>query len=458
MFRKVLVANRGEIALRVIRACRELGIKSVAVYSTADEDSLAVSHADEAVRIGPEHPRRSYLSIPAIMEAVALSGADAVHPGYGFLSEDPDFAEVCEHVGVAFIGPPHDVMARLGDKSRARELMADCGLPLLPGTLSPLRDLEEAVRTADKTGYPLIIKAAMGGGGRGMRIAREPAELPGAFRQACADAHRFFGDGRVYAERFVEAARHVEVQVLGDGYGNVVCLGERDCTIQRRNQKLIEETPAPGLPAALVGRICQAAIAGARAAGYVGAGTFEFLVDPDHRFYFMEVNSRIQVEHPVTEVATGIDLVHEQLGIAAGERLGFGQSDLRPRGTVIECRVNAEDPERQFIPAPGLLTAFQPPGGPFVRVDSHCFPGMRISGAYDSLLAKVIVWAPGRTEAIARMRRALAEFRIEGPGIRTTAPFLSRILDHRDFRAAAHTTGFVARLLEGAVERPSNHC
>ncbi|HEX3961269.1 MAG TPA: acetyl-CoA carboxylase biotin carboxylase subunit [Trebonia sp.] len=448
MFRKILVANRGEIALRVIRACRELGIRSVAVYSSADEDSLAVSHADEAVRIGPEHPRRSYLSIPAILEAVALSGADAVHPGYGFLSEDPDFAEVCEREGVAFIGPPHDVMAQLGDKSRARELIAASGLPLLPGTMRPVRDLDEALRTADQTGYPVIIKAAMGGGGRGMRIARQPSELSGAFHQASADAQRFFGDGRVYAERFVEAARHVEVQVLCDGYGNVVCLGERDCTIQRRNQKLIEETPAPGLPEALVEQIHRAAVAGARAARYVGAGTFEFLVDPGHRFYFMEVNSRIQVEHPVTEVATGIDLVQEQIRIAAGERLGFGQSDLRPRGAVLECRINAEDPDRQFTPTPGLITVFQPPGGPFVRVDSHCFPGMRISGSYDSLLAKVIVWAPGRAEAIARMRRALAELQIDGPGVRTTTPFLGRILDRHEFRTAAHTTGLVARLLE----------
>ncbi|MFI0450361.1 acetyl/propionyl/methylcrotonyl-CoA carboxylase subunit alpha [Actinomadura sp. 6N118] len=450
MFDKVLVANRGEIALRVIRACRELGIRSVAAYSSADEDSLAVSGADEAVRIGPEHPRRSYLSIPAMVEAAALSGADAVHPGYGFLSEEPDFAEVCQNAGLSFIGPPHDVLAQLSDKSRARELMASCGLPLLPGSLQPLRDLDESWRTADQIGYPLIIKAAMGGGGRGMRIVRCPAELPGAFRQACADAHAFFGDGRVYAERFVQAARHVEVQVFCDAYGAVVCLGERDCTIQRRNQKLIEETPAPGLPPALVERICQAAVAGARAARYVGAGTFEFLVDSDHRFYFMEVNCRIQVEHPVTEVATGIDLVQEQIRIAAGERLGFDQSDVRPQGAVIECRVNAEDPERQFTPAPGLLTGFQPPGGPFVRVDTHCFPGMRISAAYDSMLAKVIVWAPGRAEAIARMRRALGEFRIDGPGVHTTAPFLDRVLDHCDFRCAEHTTGLATHLLDGS--------
>jgi acetyl-CoA carboxylase, biotin carboxylase subunit len=449
MFHKVLVANRGEIALRVIRACRERGIRSVAVYSTADENSLAVSAADEAVRIGPEHPRRSYLSIPAIMEAVALSGADAVHPGYGFLSEDPDFAEVCQKAGVAFIGPPPDVLGQLGDKSRARELMAAAGLPLLPGTVHPLRDLDDAVRTADRIGYPLIIKAALGGGGRGMRIAYGAADLPDAYRQACADAHAFFGDGRVYAERYLQAARHVEVQVLCDAYGEVVCLGERDCTIQRRNQKLIEETPAPGLERALVERIHQAAIVGARAAGYVGAGTFEFLVDSDRRFYFMEVNSRIQVEHPVTEVATGMDLVHEQFRIAAGERLDFGQSDVQPRGAVIECRVNAEDPERQFIPAPGALTEFLPPGGPFVRVDTHCFPGMRICAAYDSLLAKVTVWAPDRTAAIARMRRALAEFRIDGAGVRTTAPFLRQVLDHPEFRAAEHTTNFVSRLVDG---------
>jgi acetyl-CoA carboxylase biotin carboxylase subunit len=449
MFHKVLVANRGEIALRVVRACRELGIRSVAVYSSADEDSLAVAHADEAVRIGPEHPRRSYLSIPAIMEAAALSGADAVHPGYGFLSEEPDFPEVCQKAGITFIGPPPDVLARLGDKSRARELMAECGLPLLPGTVHPLRDLGDALRTADRIGYPLIIKAAMGGGGRGMRIARGPADLPDAFRQACADAHSFFGDGRVYAERFVQDARHVEVQVLCDTHGDVVCLGERDCTVQRRNQKLIEETPAPGLPRALVEEIRRAAVTGARAARYVGAGTFEFLVDQERRFYFMEVNNRIQVEHPVTEVATRIDMVHEQIRVAAGERLGFGGPDVRPHGAVIECRVNAEDPDRDFTPAPGRLTEFLPPGGPFVRVDTHCFPGMRISGAYDSLLAKVIVWAPTRSEAIARMRRALAEFRIDGAGVRTTVPFLLRALDRPEFRDAAHTTNFAADLLDG---------
>jgi acetyl-CoA carboxylase biotin carboxylase subunit len=417
------------------------------VYSSADEDSLVVSGADEAVRIGPVHPRRSYLSIPAIIEAAALAGADAVHPGYGFLAEDPDFAEVCQSAGISFIGPQYDVLAQLGDKSRARELMAASGLPLLPGALHPLRDLDDATRTAERIGYPLIVKAALGGGGRGMRIARRPSELSDAFGQACADAHAFFGDGSVYAEHFVEAARHVEAQVLCDAYGNVVCLGERDCTIQRRNQKLIEETPAPGLPQPLIEQICQAAIAGARATGYVGAGTFEFLVDRDHHFYFMEVNSRIQVEHPVTEVATGIDLVREQIRIAAGEKLGFGQSNVRPRGAVLECRVNAEDPDRQFTPAPGLLTEFQPPGGPFVRVDTHCFHGMRISAAYDSLLAKVIVWAPDRTEAIARMRRALSEFRIAGAGVRTTAPFLHRLIDHPEFRRAAHTTSFVARLI-----------
>ncbi|WP_433170085.1 acetyl-CoA carboxylase biotin carboxylase subunit [Actinoallomurus sp. CA-150999] len=447
MFGKVLIANRGEIALRVVRACRELGVASVVVYSTEDENSAAVAAADETVRIGPAPARRSYLSIPAVIEAAAKTGADAIHPGYGFLSEDPDFAEVCEKEGFTFIGPPAAVLDRLGDKSRARRLMSDAGLPLLPGSLEPLANADEAARLASEIGCPLIIKAVVGGGGRGMRVVRHPGELAEAYARARADAQAFFGDARVYAERFLDTARHVEIQVLCDAYGNAVCLGERDCTTQRRNQKLLEETPAPGMPQGLLTEMRQAAVRGALAAGYVGAGTFEFLVSAERDFSFMEVNSRIQVEHPVTEMATGVDLVQEQIRIAAGLPLGFGQADIQPRGAVIECRINAENPDRDFAPAPGTLTEFVPPGGPFVRVDTYGFPGCRISAAYDSLLAKLVVWAPDRPAAIARMRRALAEFRIEGPGVHTTAGFLTRVLDDPAFRDGVHTTSLVSGLL-----------
>lgn len=444
MLRKVLIANRGEIALRVVRACRELGIASVVVYSDDDEGSAAVTAADERVRIGPAAAKRSYLNMPALLEAAARTGADAVHPGYGFLSEDPDFAEVCADEGLTFIGPPAEVLAVLGDKPRARALMARAGLPLLPGSSQPLRDLEEAVRLADEIGYPLVLKAVAGGGGRGMHVARSRADLAEAYTRSRVNAQTFFGDGRVYAERFLESARHVEVQVFCDAHGAAVSLGERDCTVQRRNQKLVEETPAPALPAAVLGAMEDGALRGARAAGYVGAGTFEFLVDPDHRFYFMEVNGRLQVEHAVTEMATGLDLVHEQLSVAAGAGLSFGQQDVERRGVVLECRVNAEDPERGFLPTPGQVERFRMPGGPFVRVDTHLFAGARISPAYDSLVAKVVVWGPDRTAALARMARALGEVEVAGRGIRTTAGFLVDVLAHPQFVAARHSTALVA--------------
>lgn len=445
MFGTVLIANRGEIALRIARTCKEMGIRTVVVYSSDDERSAAVSYADAAVRIGPPAPRRSYLNASAILEAAAQTGADAVHPGYGFLSEDPDFADACEKEGFAFIGPPAGVLERLGDKVRARELMLSAGLPLLPGSPRPVDDLDAAGEVALRIGYPLIIKAAAGGGGRGMRVVRRANELRTAYAATRADARAFFTDGRVYIEKYVEAGRHVEVQVLCDAYGAGVHLGERDCTTQRRQQKLIEETPAPRLSAALLDEMRQAAVRGALAAGYVGAGTFEFLVDDAGRFTFMEVNGRIQVEHPVTEMAVGIDLVGEQLRLAAGEPLGLRQEDVRSRGAVIECRVNAEDPGRDFAPTPGRLTAFDPPAGPFVRVDTHAGPGAWISPSYDSLLAKVIVWAPDRDRAIDRMRRALADFRVSGDGVRTTIPFLLELLDGRAFRAAEHRLGDLAR-------------
>ncbi len=446
MFRRVLIANRGEIALRVARACRELGVETVAVYSTEDADSAVVRYADQAVRIGPGPARRSYSNIPAIIEAARLSGADAIHPGYGFLSEDPDFAEVCEAEGFVFIGPPASVLARLGDKSDARAQMAAAGLPMLPGTPEPVESVEEAEAAAANIGFPLIIKAVAGGGGRGMRIVETPEDLADAFAQTRADALALFGDGRVYLERYLRSARHVEIQILADQYGNAVSLGARDCSVQRRRQKLVEETPPPGVPASVVEEMGKDAVRGALAVDYVGAGTFEFLVDDENRYYFMEINCRIQVEHPVTEMVTGVDLVAEQLRIAAGEPLSLRQEDIVPRGAAIECRVNAEDPARGFIPTPGRLERFHTPAGPFVRVDTHAEPGYRIPPTYDPLLAKVIVWGPDRDTAIRRMARALGEFQIEGPGVRNTVDFLSRVLRDERFRTGVHRTNLVDTL------------
>ncbi|MFD6268705.1 acetyl-CoA carboxylase biotin carboxylase subunit [Nocardia asteroides] len=443
--RKVLIANRGEIAVRVIRTCRELGIATVAVHSAADRVSAAVRLADERVQIGPAPAKRSYLSIPAIIEAARATGADAIHPGYGFLSEDPDFAEVCETEGFVFVGAPAAVMARLGDKSTARALMADAGLPLLPGSRDPIDDVDTARALAEEIGYPVIIKAVAGGGGRGMRVVRDGEDFGTAWQQTRATAAAVFGDGRLYLERYLESARHVEVQILADTHGTVVHLGLRDCSLQRRHQKLVEEAPAPGLSDELAEQIGAAAVRGCAAAGYVGAGTVEFLLAPDGEFYFMEVNCRLQVEHPVTEMVTGIDLVAEQLRIAAGEPLRVG-AGVRPSGVAIECRVNAEDPEREFAPAPGTLTECVLPAGPFVRVDTHIAAGYAVPPHYDSLLAKVVVWAPDRPAAIDRMRRALAETTIAGAGVATTTDFLHDILDHPRFRAAAHDTALIGSL------------
>jgi acetyl-CoA carboxylase, biotin carboxylase subunit len=442
-FGTVLIANRGEIALRVLRTCRELGIRTVVAYSAADAESPLVRAADGAVCIGPAAARYSYLNIPAIIEAARLAGADAIHPGYGFLSEDPDFAEVCEAEGLRFVGPPSALLALLGDKSSARTTMAKAGLPLLPGTLRPVQTAADAEKAAAEVGYPLIIKAVAGGGGRGMHVVTHPAELSATLARTRASALSFFGDGRVYVERYLPSARHVEVQILADNYGSVISLGARDCTVQRRRQKLIEETPPPSLAEAEVEQITRDAIRGAQDAGYIGAGTFEFIVDDTGQHYFMEVNCRIQVEHPVTEMVTGVDIVAEQFRIAAGQPLSMSQADVAPRGVAMECRVNAEDPDRDFAPAPGVLSEFWLPGGPFVRVDTHAEPGYRLAAAYDSLLAKVIVWAPTRVAAIGRMQRALREFRISGTGMRTTAGFLQRVLDDDRFRTARHRTSLV---------------
>jgi acetyl-CoA carboxylase biotin carboxylase subunit len=448
MFEKVLIANRGEIAVRVARACRELGVRTVAVYSTADSDSAVVRMADEAVRIGPPASRHSYLNMAAIVEAARQTGAEAIHPGYGFLSEDADFAEVCADNGLVFIGPDPEVVRVFGDKARARTLMRQAGLPLTEGSAEILPSAAAAREVAEQIGYPVIIKSVAGGGGRGMAVVWSPSELAGAYARTQLAAQATFGDPRVYLERYLVHARHVEVQVLCDSYGNGVHLGTRDCSAQRRHQKLVEEGPAPGLSPCTLDAIADAAVRGALAVGYRGAGTFEFLVDDTEGFRFIEANCRIQVEHPVTEMITGIDLVHEQLHIAAGVPLRMRQDEVRLRGAAIECRVNAEDPDRGFAPAPGRLDRFRPPGGPFTRVDTHGYPGYLVGPYYDSLLAKVIVWAPDRDLALNRMERALGEFDIAGPGVRTTIPFLRRILDDAGFRKGRYSTGLVDRLVE----------
>ncbi|MBF9133008.1 acetyl-CoA carboxylase biotin carboxylase subunit [Plantactinospora sp. S1510] len=447
MFEKILIANRGEIALRVARACRELGVRSVAVYSVADRDSAVVRLADEAVCIGPADARQSYLNAAAIIEAARKTGAEAIHPGYGFLSEDADFAEICADNGFVFIGPRPEVMAALGDKSKARALMGDAGLPLPPGSLATLDTVAQARAVAEEIGYPVIIKCAAGGGGRGMSVVHSAEDLASAYDRTRVVAQAAFGDDRVYVERYLNPARHVEVQVLCDGYGNGVHLGTRDCSVQRRHQKLIEEGPAPALSGVTLDAIAETALRGALRAGYTGAGTFEFLVDEAERFQFIEINCRIQVEHPVTEMITGVDLVHEQLHIAGGVPLRLRQEDVRLQGVAIECRVNTEDPDRNFLPTPGRLTRFTPPSGPGTRTDTHGYPGYLVGPYYDSLLAKVVVWAPDRDLALGRMERALHEFEVDGPGVHTTIPFIRRVLDDAGFRKGRYSTGLVDRLL-----------
>ena len=443
MFAKVLVANRGEIAVRVIRACRELGVRTVAVYSTADASSRAVQLADEAVHIGPAPAKQSYLHIPNVIGAAVKTGVDAIHPGYGFLSEDPYFAAICAEHGITFIGPPPEVMEALGDKATVRGLMGAAGLPLLPGTTTAPASLDEAVAAADEVGFPLLLKASAGGGGRGIAIVRSRGDLPAAFRAVRAQARSLFNDPSVYLERFLEPARHIEVQVMCDDHGGVTHLGERDCSVQRRNQKLLEESPSPAVDAGLRAELGAAAVRGARAVGYRGAGTMEFLLDTENRFWFMKMNCRIQVEHPVTEMVTAIDLVAEQLRVAAGEPLSFTQDDIGIRGHAVECRINAEDPERGFAPTPGVLTAFDAPGGPWVRFDSHCVAGSVVPPHYDSLIAKVIVWAPDRDAALNRMHRALGELRVEGAGLHTTTAFQRELVVHPAFRRGGVTTDFL---------------
>ncbi len=445
MFKKVLICNRGEIALRIGRTCRDLGIKTVQVYSKADADSRPVELADEAILIGPPAAGRSYLNIPAIIQSCLMTGADAVHPGYGFLSQDTYFAEICRDSGITFIGPSPEVMEQMGDKSSARKLMADAGLPVPGGTERPLTGYDDARARAEEVGYPIIIKASAGGGGRGMQVVWERGELADAFENVRNTAQAVFKDNRVYLEKFIRSARHVEIQVMGDRHGNAVYLGERDCSIQRRQQKLIEESPSTYIDADLRRRMGEAAVAGAQAIGYESAGTMEFLVDPDKNFYFMEMNTRIQVEHPVTEMTTGLDLIALMIRVAAGEPLPLRQADIHPTGHAIECRINAEDPAKGWAGASGTLTRFIPPGGPRVRVDTHGYSGYTVPPYYDSLLAKVIVRGENREEALDVMLRALREFACDG--ITTTIPFHRQLLAHPVFRSGDYHLDFLEKYM-----------
>jgi acetyl-CoA carboxylase biotin carboxylase subunit len=444
VFKKILIANRGEIALRILWACRELGIATVAVHSEADTDALHVRYADEDVCIGPPRSAESYLNIGSVIAAAEITDADAIHPGYGFLAENAHFAEVCEACKIKFIGPSPSVIRQMGDKAKARELMESAGVPCVPGSRGILSSDVEAVTLARKIGYPVIVKASAGGGGRGMRIARSEDELRLAVQTAQNEAKKAFDVPDVYLEKYIEDPRHVEFQVLGDEHGNIVHLGERECSIQRRHQKLVEESPSTALNPKLRRRMADAALAGARAAGYQNAGTIEFLLAPDGKFYFIEMNTRIQVEHPVTEMVTGLDLIKEQIRIAAGEALGYTQEDIRFHGHAVECRVNAEDPET-FVPSPGRITTFNISGGPGIRVDTAAHGEGVISPYYDSLVAKAITFGNHRPEAISRMRRLLDLMVVEG--IKTTIPLLRRILADHDFQDGRISTHYLERLL-----------
>ena len=452
MFRRVLIANRGEIAQRILRACRELGIETVAIYSEADADALYLRQADETICVGPAPAAKSYLNIPAIISAAEIADVEAIVPGYGFLAENAHFAEVCRSCNIQFVGPEPETIQALGDKANAREMAMRSGVPVVPGSDGPVDDTEEALRVARQIGYPVMIKASAGGGGRGMRVASNDPSLVNAFQAARAEAEAAFKDDTVYLEKFVENPRHVEIQILGDRHGNVVWLGERDCSVQRRHQKLVEEAPSTTLTAETRQRMGDAATALAREAGYSNAGTVEFLLDKNGQFYFIEVNARIQVEHTVT--VTGVDLIQQQLLVAGGEPLPFKQDDIQVRGHAIECRINAEDPDRNFQPSPGEIELFVPPGGPGVRVDSHCYSGYRIPSNYDSMIGKLLAHRGNRRQAIATMLRALGEFVIEGP--KTTIPIHRRILRHSDFRSGEHDTGFVERYFSSSPTRGSS--
>jgi acetyl-CoA carboxylase biotin carboxylase subunit len=443
MFKKILVAARGEIALRIIRACRELGIRSVAVHSTADRDSLHVKIADEDVSIGPSPSRESYLNIPRIIAAAEITNADAVHPAYGFLSENPNFADICLSCGISWIGPDPALMKKMGDKAEARRVMEEAGLPVIPGSEGVISSEDEALELCRKIGYPVMVKATAGGGGRGIRIVRDEEQMGACFRAAGKEAEISFGDSGLYVEKYLQDPRHIEVQILGDGKGGVIHFGERECSIQRRHQKLIEESPSPGISGKVREKLFDYAVNGGRHINYSSLGTVEFLVDSQQRIYFLEMNTRVQVEHPVTEMVAGVDLIKEQIRLASSGE--FGQSALKARmtGWAIECRINAEDPDRGFLPVPGKIDFFHVPGGPGVRVDSHLYSGCEVPSYYDSLLAKLIVWGKNRDEAIERMKRSLEEFIIEG--VPTTIPFLQKIIRGRNFERGDFHTAFLEK-------------
>ncbi len=444
MIKKVLIANRGEIAVRIIRACREMGIETVAVYSQADKEALHTKLADEAVCIGPAPSKESYLSMERIISATVVTGADAIHPGFGFLSENSRFAQLCQQCSITFIGPDADVIARLGNKQEARNTMAAAGVPVIPGSEEAIYDAQTGLEAARAIGYPVIVKAALGGGGKGMRTAYTEEEFIQSFQTAQQEAEKAFGDGTMYIEHFVENPRHIEFQILADSFGHVIHLGERDCSIQRNHQKMIEESPSLALTDGLREEMGQAAVRAAKAAGYVNAGTIEFLLEASGRYYFMEMNTRIQVEHPVTEWVTGIDLVKEQIRIASGKKLSYEQEDVHLSGHAIECRINAEDPKKDFRPSPGTITDMYLPGGKGIRIDSAIYSGYTIPPYYDSMVAKVIVWAKNRGEAINKMQSALGEVIIEG--IDTNVDYQYEILNHPDYRSGNVDIGFIEKM------------
>jgi len=441
MFKKILIANRGEIAVRVIRACKELGIQTVAIYSEADGEALHVHLADEAYCVGPTSSAQSYLKKEAILAVAELTGAEAIHPGYGFLSENSEFARMCEEKNITFIGPSATAIESMGDKNTARHTMKVAGVPIVPGTNDIITDVKEAIAVANEIGYPVIVKATAGGGGKGMRVANHDEDLSNAVNQAQKEALAAFGNGGVYLEKYIQKPRHIEIQILADKHGNVIHLGERDCSIQRRHQKLIEEAPSPALTPELRSKMGEASVLAAKAVDYHGVGTIEFLLDESGEFYFMEMNTRIQVEHPVTESITGVDLIKEQISVAYGEVLRFTQEDMRIEGHAIECRINAENYAKNFMPSPGKIEMYMAPGGNGVRVDSACYPGYTVSPFYDSMIAKLIVHGETRQEAIAKMKRALDEFIIEG--IHTTIPFHQNLLKHEKFVEGNVTTKFL---------------
>lgn len=441
MFKKILIANRGEIAVRIIRACHEMGISTVAVYSETDKDAMHVKISDEAYCIGKTSVKESYLNVKNILSVAMHTKADAIHPGYGFLSENRDFAEICEEYGIKFIGPSYKIISKMGDKSNARDTVKRAGVQTVPGTDGEIEDIDEAIEIARNIGYPVIVKASAGGGGKGMRVANSQDELISSIETAQKEAQSYFSNPMVYLEKYLEYTRHIEFQIIGDNYGNVVHLGERDCSIQRRHQKLVEESPSPALNDDLRNAMGQAAVNVAKAVNYNSVGTVEFLLDENNKFYFMEMNTRIQVEHGVTEMITGIDIMKEQISIAAGERISFTQEDVKINGCALECRINAEDPARDFIPCPGIIENYLAPGGMGIRIDSAVYSGYIISPFYDSMISKVITWGRDREEAILRMKRALNEFVIEG--VKTTIPFHNKLMDNETFRKGNFNTKFL---------------